>query len=193
MDEITKERIDENKVIVQKPQANKQYPVGCLRGVLIFLLGLFVSIMIGIASGQSIGVLWGIVIGTVAFIICVTIVAVIINRSKTLTIVDCGLPFLISVFAAFAFAPIAIFSGNIISIGTCIFSGVLLSIGLILYRLDKIQGALLVLPMLTFIYEILPIDLPSDLDNILALSTSTLELVVGSSWNYIKQLKKLGK
>ena len=104
---------------------------------------------------------------------------VIVNNSKTLTIVDCVLPIVISLIAAFMFSPIALISGNLFSIGTCIFSGVLLSVGLVLYKLDKLQGTFLILPMLTFAYELLPIDLPTDLDNILGLSVSTLNLVTG--------------
>ena len=105
------------------------------------------------------------------------VTVVIVNNSKTLTIVDCVLPIVISLIAAFMFSPIALISGNLFSIGTCIFSGVLLSVGLVLYKLDKIKGTFLILPMLTFVYELFPIDLPTDLDNILGLSVSTLDQV----------------
>lgn len=160
-------------------QSINKYPSGVLRGTLVFLAGSILSILIGIASGQSIGALWGVIIGIIVFIICVAVTVVIVNKSKTLTIVDCVLPIVISLIAAFMFSPVALISGNFFSIGTCIFSGVLLSVGLVLYKSDKIQGAFLILPMLTFAYELLPIDLPTDLDNILALSLSTLNLVTG--------------
>lgn len=180
---------NKNKIEVnnQESQPSKKYPVGCLRGVVIFPIGLILSIMIGIASGKSVGTLWGVIIGIVAFIICIAIITSFINRSKTLTFVDCGLPFIISIIAAFTFAPIALFEGSLLSIGTCIYSGVLLSVGLILYKSDKLSGASLILPMLTFVYEILPIDLPTDLDNLIGLSVNTLNLIVSLNSNRIKR------
>jgi hypothetical protein len=190
MNDINKKKIDKNKVDNQESQPTKKYPVGCLRGVILFPVGLLLSILIGIASGQSFGILRGIIIVIVIFIICNAIILFIINKSKTLTIVDCVLPFIISIIAAFIFAPTALFAGNLLSIGTCIFSGVLLSLGLILYKLDKINGAFLILPMLTFIYEILPIDLPSDLDNIIALGVNTLDLVTGGITSQMKRIEK---
>lgn len=186
-----KKKVDKNEVNNQSTQATTNYPAGCLRGVVLSLGALFLSIMIGIASGQSVGTLWGIIIGTVTLIVFIVVISFVVNRSKKLTIVDCVLPFIISVIAAVAFAPVALFSGNLFSIATCIFSGVLMSVGLILFKLGKIHGAFLVLPMLTFIYEILPIDLPSDLDNILAFSVTTINLVVGRYLGPTKQVNQV--
>jgi len=179
MNSIMRKGKDENQVKSHNVQPTKKYPSGFFRGVFLFPTGLIISILIGIASGQSIGALWGVIIGIFVFIICVVITVAMINTSKTFTLVDCMLPALIALFAAFVFSPVAIISGNFFSIGTCIFSGVLLSVGLFLYKSDKIQGAFLILPMLTFFYEILPIDLPTDLDNILALGVSTLDMAIG--------------
>lgn len=191
MNDATEKKIDNNKVSNQGARATNDYPIGCLRGVILFLGGLVLSIVIGIASSQSVGALWGTVIGIVTLMVFIVVISFVINRSKNLTIVDCALPFIISIIAAIAFGPISLFSGNLFSIATCIFSGVLMSVGLILYKFGKIHGAFLVLPMLTFIYEILPIDLPSDLDNILALSVSTLDLVVGRYSYQTKQTKQV--
>lgn len=178
---------DENQVKSHKVQPTKKYPSGILRGVLLFPTGLILSILIGIASGQSIGTLWGVIIGILVFIICVVIVIYMMNRSKNLETFDCVLPAIISIIAAFVFSPVAIFSGNIFSIGTCIFSGVLLSVGLFLYKSDKIHGAFLLVPMLTFLYEILPIDLPTDLDNIIGLSANTLDMATGGILQQVRQ------
>jgi hypothetical protein len=51
--------------------------------------------------------------------------------------------------------------------------------GLLAYKTGTIQSSgWLILPFLTFLYEILPIDLPTDLDNILGLSaTTTIEVI----------------
>ena len=177
---------EKNEAVNHMIQHKNKYPSGVLRGVLLFPVGLILSILIGIASGQSIGALWGVIIGILVCIIFVVVIVMIINRSQTLTVFDCLLPTIISFIAAFAFSPVTLFSGNIFSIGTCIFSGVLLSVGLFLYKSDKIQGAYLILPTLAFLYEILPIDLPTDLDNILALSVNTLDLATG--WIVRRQL-----
>ena len=190
MDDSPNRTVDENEVGKIVKQPTKEYPAGCLRSMILFPVGIVLSVLLGMASGQSLGVLWGIIIGIVAFLINIAIVVFVLNKSKTLTIVDCALPFVISILAAFTFAPLALFEGSFFSIGTCIFSGVFLSVGLILYKQNRIRGIYLILPMLTFIYEILPIDLPTDLDNEIALGANTLDLVVGILVNPIKRLKK---
>ena len=87
---------------------------------------------------------------------------------------DCLMQFCISIVCGIAFAPISIFAGSLFSFATCIYSGVLLSLVLFLYMNGHIGWGYLVLPFLTFAYEILPIELPTDLDNILALSGTSV-------------------
>jgi hypothetical protein len=190
MDDTPNRNGEVNKFGKQKKQPASNYPVGCLRSVILFPVGLLLSILIGIASGQSLGFLWGIIIGIVAFSICFVVVVFVLNRSKTLTIFDCTLPFVISAIAAIAFSPVSLISADALNIATCIFSGAMLSVGLILYRIGRLKGAYLVIPMLTFIYEILPIDLPASVDNIIGFGVNTLNLVVGAYLDSIKKPKE---
>jgi hypothetical protein len=67
---------------------------------------------------------------------------------------------------------VQLFAGSVFSAATCIFSGVLLSVGMLLYKKGRMAGWALILPSLTFVYEMLPIELPTDLDNIFALGGS---------------------
>lgn len=180
MDENARTGVDAAKTDEKSKRPTKGYPAGCLRSVVLFPVGTILSVLVGLALGQSVGTLWGIVIGIVVFLLLTGFVVFIVNRSSTLTIVDCVLPFVISIVAAFAFAPFALLTADVFSIPTCIFSGVLLSVGLILYRAGKLPGAYLVIPMLTFVYEILPISLPSDLDDFIALGADTANMIVGT-------------
>jgi hypothetical protein len=92
--------------------------------------------------------------------------------AKRVTLLDCVLPLAISVMAGVVFAPVSLFAGNLFSIGTCIGSGVFLSLSLFLHKGNQISGWYVVFPAVTFCYEILPIDLPTDIDNVIALGGS---------------------
>ena len=138
------------------------------------------SIVGGIAIGQYSGVWIGIFSGMVLLVASFWGLIKLINKSCTgLSIMDCFLPMIISIFSGIVFFPVSLFSGNLFSPATCIISGVLLTVALFGYRSGKIDSAgWLVLPFLTFIYEILPIDLPTDLDNLLGLGTATVADVI---------------
>lgn len=145
----------------------------------IFFVPIF-SIVGGIAIGQYGGVWIGIFSGMILLVASFWGLSRLINKSCTgLSITDCFLPTIISIFSGIVFFPVSLFSGNLFSPATCIISGVLLTVALFGYRSGKIDSAgWLVLPFLTFIYEILPIDLPTDLDNLLGLGATTVIDVV---------------
>lgn len=145
----------------------------------MFFVPIF-SLVGGIATGQHCGVWTGIFSGMIMLVLFFWIAAKLINSTyEGLTITDCLLPIIISIVSGIVFFPISIFAGNLFSPATCIISGALLTVALFGYRSGKIDSAgWLILPCLTFIYEILPIDLPTDLDNFLGLGTATVADVI---------------
>lgn len=146
-----------------------------IRGCSSCLMIPVVAICTGIGIGQKAGVWWGILGGVVACVVFASIMSYLISKAtKGLSVMDCLMPFCISIVCGIAFAPISIFAGSLFSFATCIYSGVLLSLVLFLYMNGHVGWGYLVLPFLTFAYEILPIELPTDLDNILALSGTTV-------------------
>ncbi len=163
-----------------------------LRGCCSMVFVPIVAIAAGILAGQHWGICAGILIGVASlFITANAISAFISKQTKSLTAVDCLLPTFISIVCGVLFAPIALFAANLFSFATCIFSGVILTVALFAYRSGRIESAgWLVMPFLTFAYEILPIDLPTDLDNFLGLGVSTVVDVVALS-NGQKSFKKI--
>lgn len=157
--------------------------VGILRGVLLFVVSPVFSVLLGIAVGRGHGLWYGVLGGFVAFFVLVAIAAKLANSGGKLTAVDCLIPLVLSIISGVVFAPVQLLVGSVFSVATCIFSGVLMSLGLFLYKAGKLKGWALILPALTFIYEMLPIELPTDLDNIFALGGSATMLY----WGYVKR------
>jgi hypothetical protein len=164
-------------------EANKERGVGIARGIrgcsLFFFIPIF-SLAIGVETGRCYGVFWGIIVAMMMLGLSFYGVGKLVDRTRSgLTSIDCFLPVVISLISGVVFLPIGIVAGNLFSPATCIFSGILLTMGLLAYKTGTIQSASwLILPFLTFLYEILPIDLPTDLDNILGLSaTTTIEVI----------------
>lgn len=151
-----------------------------IRGCSMFLLTPVVGIAAGVFVGQHYGCALGVLAGVVMLVVAIRLLRVMIEKdNRGLTVADCFMPLIISVICGVVFMPIALFTLNLFSAATCIFSGVLLSVGLLAYRSGRIQSAWWLVPQfLTFAYEILPIDLPTDLDNVLALGGSTLAEVL---------------
>jgi hypothetical protein len=162
--------------------------VGLLRAALLMVLSPVFSIVLGIAIGKQHGFWYGCLAGLVVFVISGIIAAKLANRGGKLTVADCVIPTILSIISGIVFAPIQLFEGSVFSAATCIFSGVLLSTGMLLYKYGRMKGWALVLPSLTFVYELLPIELPTDLDNIFALGGSCFTLW----WGYVKNVA-LGK
>ena len=160
-------------------QENNQRGVAIAKGIrgcsLFFFVPVF-ALMIGIIIGQRYGICLGVLSGISTLPILFWMIAKMINRGNIgLTMIDCLIPVIISLLCGIAFLPISLVAGNLFSPATCIFSGLLLSMGLWAYKSGKIQSpGWLALPFLTFFYEILPIDLPSDLDNLIGLSATTV-------------------
>jgi len=107
---------------------------------------------------------------------------VLISKGGKLTVMDCITPTILSIIAGILFAPIKLFAASIFSPFTCIGGGILFSAALMLYKNGRMKGWALILPALTFVYELLPIELPTDLDNFLALGGASASMWIG----YIK-------
>lgn len=134
-----------------------------------------VAICCGIIIGQQHGICMGILGGIGCGIgFAVFMMKLIDKTASGLTVVDCLLPLLISIVCGVVFAPIALFSASVFSFATCIYSGLLLSLTLFSYKYRSLDDKYLIMPICVFVYEILPIELPTDLDNIFALGGNTI-------------------
>ena len=133
-----------------------------------------IGIATGVGVGQSLGWCLGILSGIAAFLLSSYGLKCLINRTVTgLSISDCLLPIIVSLVCAVVFLPAKWISANLFGSAECIISGVILSIMLLAYRGGRIVNPWWLVPsFLTFFYEILPINLPTDMDDILALSAS---------------------
>lgn len=153
--------------------------VGVLRGCLFAVISPIFAIILGIAIGKDHGFWYGLLAGFGAMTIAGIIAAILMNSGGKLTIADCVIPTILSVISGIVFAPLQLFEGSPFSAATCIFSGVLLSVGMWLHKRGRLSGPALIFPSLTFVYELLPIELPTDLDNIFALGGSCFSLYWG--------------
>jgi hypothetical protein len=152
-----------------------------IRGCSSFFFIPVFSLSLGIVISQYYGIWLGVISGFIMLIVSMWCAGKLIDRSQArLTVIDCFLPMVISLLSGVVFFPLSLVSGNLFSPATCIVSGVLLTLGLFGYREGKIDSAgWLVFPFLTFVYEILPVDLPTDIDNLLGLGTTTVIEVAG--------------
>lgn len=147
---------------------------GCLRGCLVACISPAVGVGFGVWYGINIGVWNGILGGLGAFVLTIIVGAIVSTVKGKLTYVDCVIPFIVSVVCAVVFAPIALFTVSFFSWTTCMAAGLIFTNGLVLYKRGRIHKGWLILPALSFMYECLPVDLPTDLDNVLAVGGSAL-------------------
>jgi hypothetical protein len=159
--------------------------VGCLRGIILIFITLAFSIGIGVSMGIKKGIIngnlygaWkgilygignGLLYSLGIFFVGIILTIIIVNTAKKLTTIDCILPLIISIICAVIFAPLHLLQAEIFSIMTCIGSGFIFSMTLFYYKAKKIGGGWLIIPALVFCYEILPINLPTEIDNFICL------------------------
>lgn len=169
--------------------------VGILRGCLILVLSPLFSIALGIVIGKIHGVWYG-VLGGLGMLSLFGLISVkVMNAGGRLTTADCIIPLILSVISGIIFAPVHLISASVFSTATCIGSGILLMAAMFLYKSGRMNKWGLIIPACTFIYELLPIELPTDLDNFLALGGAgvsmwlgRLKIAIASNAN-IKKLK----
>lgn len=152
--------------------------VGCLRGTIAFCASIVIAITIGIALAVQYGTIKGILAGVGILIALVAVSVYLMNNAKKLTLADCILPLIVGAMSAFLFAPVSMAGMSIFSAGTCMGASLLLTIMLFMYKSGRIKAGWLVIPFLTFLYELLPIELPTDIDNILCLGGSAVNLIM---------------
>lgn len=151
---------------------------GLLRGILLTCMNIIVSIILTvyfIFNGGSF--LNGFLYGFLFFIVFLVFSFFIVNKTKQLTVSDCISPLIIGAVSAVVFAPIAIFNFSFFSIFTCLAASLFLTITLFMYKAGRMSGSWLILPFLVFLYEILPIEFPTDIDNILCFGGNITNLV----------------
>ena len=191
-------KIKDAKVVFKKrtrlePEPEQLSPmssgmVGCLRGTLAICGSVVCALAAGIAIGIQAGVGLGILTGIVLLIILMIGSAYIMNTAKQLTVVDCLLPLPIGAISAFLFMPVGFISASFFSAVTCLGASLFLTIMLFMYRAKKVPGWFLLIPFFVFIYEILPIELPTDLDNFFCFGGNGINLVAGMTFNPIKRM-----
>lgn len=153
---------------------------GCLRGILLTCTNIVISIIISayaVVNGG--GIIKGVLYGMLFFVIFLIISFVIVNKTKQLTVSDCILPLIIGSISAIVFAPISLFQLSIFSSLTCLAASLFLTIALFMYKVGRLSGGWLIFPFLVFLYEILPIEFPTDIDNILCFGGNITNLTCG--------------
>ena len=177
MEETTVNQIDEKTT---------RTVAGCLRGILLTCTNIVVSIIISaytVVNGG--GIIKGVLFGILFFIAFLIISFIIVNKTKQLTISDCILPLIIGTISAVVFAPISFLQLSFFSSVTCLAASLFLTITLFMYKIGRVSGGWLIFPFLVFLYEILPIEFPTDIDNILCfggnITNLTFSLIFGKA------------
>lgn len=152
--------------------------VGLLRGAIAFCASIVIAMSSGIVLAMKYGTGKGILAGAGILIALISVSIYLMNNAKKLTLADCILPLIIGAMSAFLFFPISMAGMSIFSVGTCMGASLLLTIMLFMYKSGRIKAGWLVIPFLTFLYELLPVELPTDIDNILCLSGSAVNLIM---------------
>lgn len=163
---------------------------GCLRGTIGFSASIMIAVTSGIGIGINYGTGTGILSGLVILLALIAVSVHLMNTAKNLTVLDCILPIPIGAVSAFLFAPISLAGGSIFSALTCMGASLLLTIMLFLYKSKRIYAGWLVIPFLVFIYELLPIELPTDLDNLLCLGGNGVNFMIANVFRPDNKLLK---
>lgn len=184
--------MEENTNQINKNASNTV--VGCLRSILLTCINIVVSILISIKIiVNNGGIINGIFYGFVFFVIALILTFFIANKTKNLTILDCVLPLIIGSISAIVFIPISILGLSFFSSITCLAASLFLTMVLFMYKAGKISGGWIVFPFLVFLYEILPIEFPTDIDNILCFGGNITNVVCALMFGKIVQKPLLNK
>ena len=160
-----------------RPTAN----IGLVRGICLFVCSPSLAIAFGIWVGYNHGWGWGVLSGLIGLVLLIvySIKMATSGSAYEITAWDCVLPLIVSIVCGITFAPVHLFAANFFSAFTCIGAGLFFSIALIMFRVGALEPWALYLVMATFLYEALPINLPTDFDDFLCFGGSGVSLVVG--------------
>jgi len=168
--------------------------VGCLRGLMLGLVSLAVTVSGTLAVWSKSGFFMGVFAGVCLLIVCGGFTIYWTSSVKKLTIWDCLFPLPIGLVSAVVFTPVALLAnGSFFSAVTCMAASFFLTVILFLYRSKKIEGKYLIWPFLVFVYEILPIELPTEFDNWLAFGGNIINAIAGMAFHEIVELQLKNK
>lgn len=106
---------------------------------------------------------------------------------KELSLVDVFLPIPIAAIRSILLLPLDIAMGNF-SVPSSIGAGIILTYVLWMYKFKYVSKAYLILPILVFMYEMLPVDIPGPIDNYLGLSGIVVNAILVSMNAQAKQI-----
>ncbi|MCQ2410684.1 MAG: hypothetical protein MJ053_04140 [Elusimicrobiaceae bacterium] len=173
-----------------RPDATTRTLVGCLRGTIAGCAGLVCAAAGGLGVGLQAGIWPGVFTGLGLLVVFVGTAVYLMNHAKQLTVVDCILPLPIGAVSALVFAPVGWLGGSMFSAVTCLGASFLLCVMLLMYRANKIHGGWLIVPFVVFLYELLPVELPTDLDNMLSLGGDGINCLAALVFPQNKDLLK---
>jgi len=143
--------------------------VGCMRYAVLGPLAAVITLCATVAVWVKFGFFYAVFAAILFFILSAFIVVRLAENAKKLSVFDCLLPLFIGLLSSVFFTPIAIAAnGSFFSFVTCMSASVFLSMMMFLYRAGKVNAWFLLFPFLVFIYEILPFEFPTELDNFFA-------------------------
>ena len=143
--------------------------VGCMRYAVLGPLAAIFTLCVAVAVWVKFGFFYAVFAAILFFIISAFFVVRFAENVKKLSVFDCLLPIFVGLLSSIFFTPIALAAnGSFFSFVTCMGASIFLSMMMFLYRAGKVGVGFLVLPFLVFIYEILPFEFPTELDNLFA-------------------------
>ena len=200
---INEYEINENGAPKEQPQKTRQTPneqehgatvtttVGCLRGMMFAGMGIMLSVSGAIAVWSQAGFLMGLFAGLVLLVLSIGFTIYWTTTVKQLTIWDCLLPLPLGLVSSVLFAPASLlFNLSVFSALTCMGAALFLSMTMLLYRSRKIDGKWLIFPFLVFMYEMLPVEFPGELDNMLSFGGNIVNTIAALSFSPINQLRE---
>lgn len=187
------EKSAQHSTHTEMPPETPKTAVGCLRYVVFGSIGVMLSVTGAIALWVKFGFVTGLCGGVVLFILCASGIIYLSENVKQLTLLDCLLPIPAGLISATLFTPWALaLNGSFFSAVTCMGAAIFLSMALLLYRAKKIGIGWVIVPFLVFMYELLPVEFPTDLDNILSFGANAANFSMALGANF-KRLLGLGQ
>jgi hypothetical protein len=138
------------------------------KSLLIIVLAFPLAILFGIMAW--VGANWraGIIAGCITLAVCLITATLMLFFLKTFSAVDVFLPLVFSVIWSLALIPLS-FGADLFSAPTAIGSGLVLTLCLWRVRQNNGQGKnWLIYPIIVYIYEMLPVNIPGPFDDIFA-------------------------
>lgn len=160
------------------------------RSIVILLTSCFLGLFFGIIVWINSGFLAGLNVLAVIFGLGFTVAVGLLFFIKRFSLVDVFLPIPVSVIWCIVLLPLHVSSG-LFTAATAIGSGFVLSFCLWMHRAGHMSKFWVILPMIVFLYEMLPVAIPGPFDDIFAFGGSAISLFLGSVVFRIKDRNSL--